>query len=84
MIYIKEENPPESIGFSFLKIHWLEPNLYQFKNWFQLKSSFPDWNPQEGKILVGTVFFNWNIFGSNQGTFKNEVPIDSQGFPPLI
>ena len=29
-------------------------------------------------------FLNWNNFGSNQCIFKNEVPIDSGGFSPLI
>ena len=52
---LKEKNP-ESIGTSFLKVHWLEPKLFQFKNLLQLKSSNPDWNLQEGKILVGTIF----------------------------
>ena len=52
----KGGTPPESVGTSFLKIHLLEPKLFQFKNWFQLKSPISDWNLQEGKIFVGTVF----------------------------
>ena len=57
MICIKGENSPESLGTSFLKIHWLEPKLFQFKNWFQLRSSFPVGSSQEWKILVGINFW---------------------------
>ena len=30
--HIKGEDPPESIGVSFLKISWLDPEILQFKN----------------------------------------------------
>ena len=42
MDHVKGEDPPESIGASFLKISWLEPEILQFKKWFQVKSSITD------------------------------------------
>ena len=47
MIYIKGENPLESIGTSFLKIHWLEPKLLQFKNWCQVNTNIKRESPYE-------------------------------------
>ena len=41
MNHIKEQNLPESIGASFLKISWLEPEIFQVKEWFQVKVSIP-------------------------------------------
>ena len=41
MQHIKGENPPESIAASFLKISWLEPEIFQVKEWFQVKVSIP-------------------------------------------
>ena len=57
MIYIKEENPSESIGTPSLKVPWLEPKIFQIKKMFELRFSLPVGSDQEWEILVGTNFW---------------------------
>ena len=84
MIYIKGENPSESIDTSFLKVPWLDPKIFQIKKTVPTKI-FPSSSFQSGMgDFSWNQFLNWNNFGSNQYILKNEVPIDSEGCPPLI